>query len=48
MRGEGILAEQIEARFALGCKKAGITGRGPQLSTAAFRRPGGTQRLLFE
>lgn len=48
MRGQGILAEQIKALFTLGCKKAGIAGRGPQLSTAAFRRPGGTQRLLFE
>jgi DNA repair photolyase len=48
MRGEGVLAEQIKALFALGCKRAGITGRGAQLSTAAFRRPGGTQRLLFE
>jgi DNA repair photolyase len=48
MRGEGVLAEQIKQLFALGCRQAGITGRGPQLSTAAFRRPGGTQRLLFE
>jgi DNA repair photolyase len=48
MRGQGILAEQIKALFTLGCKKAGIGGRGPQLSTAAFRRPSGTQRLLFE
>ncbi len=48
MRGEGPLAEQIKALFALGCRRAGLGGRGPQLSTAAFRRPGGTQRLLFE
>jgi DNA repair photolyase len=48
MVGEGTLAEQIKALFRLGRKRAGITGRGPQLSAAAFRRPGGTQRLLFE
>ncbi len=48
MRGGGPLAAQIKALFALGCRKAGITGRGPALSAAAFRRPGGTQRLLFE
>jgi DNA repair photolyase len=48
MRGEGVLAAQIKSLFALGCRRAGITGRGPELSAAAFRRPGGTQRLLFE
>jgi DNA repair photolyase len=48
MRGEGPLAEQIRALFLLGCRKAGIPRGGPSLSTAAFRRPGGTQRLLFE
>jgi DNA repair photolyase len=48
MRGEGALAEQIRALFALSRRRAGINGRGPELSTAAFRRPGGTQRLLFE
>jgi hypothetical protein len=47
MRGEGELAQQIKALFALGCRQAGITGRGAELSTAAFRRPGGTQKLLF-
>jgi DNA repair photolyase len=48
MRGEGVLAEQIASLFALGCRRAGISSRLPSLSTAAFRRPGGTQRLLFE
>jgi DNA repair photolyase len=48
MRGEGELARQIKALFLLGCKRGGISGRAPALSTAAFRRPGGTQRLLFE
>lgn len=48
MRGEGVLAEQIASLFALGCRRAGIERRFPTLSTSAFRRPGGTQRLLFE
>ena len=48
MRGEGVLAETIRQMFALARRKAGIMGPGPELSTAAFRRPGGTQRLLFE
>jgi DNA repair photolyase len=48
MTGQGELAGQIKALFALGCRKAGISGRFPVLSAAAFRRPGGTQRLLFE
>jgi DNA repair photolyase len=48
MRGEGIFAEQIEALFALACRKAGIDGRGPALSTAAFRVPSASQLSLFE
>jgi len=48
MRGEGIFAEQIEALFALACRKAGLTGRGPALSTAAFRVPSEAQLSLFE
>jgi len=48
MKGEGIFAEQIAALFSLACRKAGIVKRGPQLSTAAFRRPPGAQLLLFE
>jgi DNA repair photolyase len=48
MRGEGKIAEMIRQLFALACRRAGIQGRAPELSAAAFRRPGGTQRLLFE
>ncbi len=48
MRGEGVLAQQIKALFDLGSRQTGIVGRGPQLSTASFQRPGGTQRLLFD
>jgi hypothetical protein len=48
MRGEGIFADQIEALFALACRKAGIDGRGAALSTAAFRVPSEAQLPLFE
>jgi DNA repair photolyase len=48
MRGEGIFAEQIRSLFALACRKAGIDGRGPALSTAAFRLPSNRQLSLFE
>ena len=47
MKGEGVFAEQIAAIFSLACRKAGIEGRGPNLSTAAFRRPPGAQLSLF-
>jgi DNA repair photolyase len=48
MRGEGIFAEQISALFRAACKKAGLHGRSPELSTAAFRPPEGPQLRLFE
>jgi DNA repair photolyase len=48
MRGEGVLAEQIHALFSVACKKAGLEGRRLNLSTAAFRRPQGMQRSLFD
>ncbi len=48
MKGQGVLSEVIDDLFRLGCRKAGIGSRGPNLSTASFRRPGGEQRLLFE
>ena len=47
MRGEGIFAEQISALFHAACKRAGIHGRSPGLSTAAFRPPEGPQLRLF-
>lgn len=48
MRGEGIYAEQIEALFKLSRRKAGLPEEGPELSTAAFRRPSpGGQLELF-
>jgi DNA repair photolyase len=48
MRGEGEVARLIRQLFAVACRRAGIRGRGPELSADAFRRPGGTQRLLFD
>jgi DNA repair photolyase len=48
MRGEGILAEQTMKLFRVACDKAGISQRGPHLSTAAFRRPSGAQLDLFK
>jgi len=47
MTGEGIFAQQIEAMFALAVRRAGIERRSLELSTAAFRRPGGAQLDLF-
>jgi DNA repair photolyase len=43
MRGEGIFAEQISRMFHVARRKAGIPEHGPELSTAAFRRPEGAQ-----
>lgn len=43
MRGEGIFADQIAQMFRVAREKAGMAEDGPELSTAAFRRPGGPQ-----
>ena len=48
MRGEGPIAETISSVFKLACRRAGIHGRSPNLTTAHFRRPGGQQGKLFE
>jgi DNA repair photolyase len=47
MRGEGMFADQLEALFAVACRKAGIEGNSPDLSIAAFRRPSALQLSLF-
>ena len=47
MSGEGIFAEQISQMFHVARQKAGLAEDGPELSTAAFRRPGGAQLALF-
>ncbi len=48
MRGEGIFAEQIGTLFDVARRKAGLAEHTPELSTAAFRRPGGEQMRLFK
>ncbi len=45
--GEGIFAEQIAQMFEVARRKAGIKQEDGELSTAAFRRPGGAQLSLF-
>ncbi len=48
MRGEGIFAQQIWRMFEVALRKAGLGECGPELSVAAFRRPAGPQRELFD
>ena len=43
MRGKGIFADQISQMFHIARRKAGMPEDGPELSTAAFRRPEGAQ-----
>ena len=43
MSGQGVFADQIGQSFDVACRKAGIAGKWPQLSTASFRRPQGKQ-----
>jgi DNA repair photolyase len=45
MKGKGPFAEQIRALYAMGCRRAGLEGPRPKLSTAAFRRPGKQREL---
>lgn len=44
-RGSGEFAQQIEALFQLGLRKARLASRGPTLSIAKFRRPGAVDQL---
>jgi DNA repair photolyase len=46
-RGEGIFAEQIAQMFEVARRRAGFKDDFTEHSTAAFRRPGGTQLSLF-
>lgn len=48
MRGEGAWADLISNMFKLHRTRLGLAPRGPELSTAAFRRPFPTQQSLFE
>jgi len=47
-RGEGNWAELLRDMFRLHRARVGIGPHGPGLSTAAFRRPGPAQGLLFD
>jgi DNA repair photolyase len=47
MSGHGIFADQIGQSFDVACRKAGIAGNWPRLSTASFRRPQGAQLSLL-
>jgi DNA repair photolyase len=47
MRGDGIFADQMDNFFDVSCRKAGIFGQSPNLSTAAFRKRGNEQLSLF-
>jgi len=47
LRGDGIFAEEIRALFTLGCRRSGLRERWLELSTKAFRRPGGSQLALL-
>ena len=38
-RGEGFFADQVGVLFEAARRRAGLAARGPELSTAAFRRP---------
>lgn len=47
MQGEGIFAQNLAALFAISRRKAGISEKGPRLSTEAFRRFERKQLELF-
>ncbi len=46
MRGEGSFADQISQMFHVARRKAGLPETSPELSTAAFRRPGSSSLSL--
>ncbi len=49
MRGEGVYADHLRQLFDTARRRAGLTGEGLRLSTAAFRRPSpGGQLSLFD
>ncbi len=48
MKGEGPLADVLKEMFNLACRRAGILGRGPTLSTDHFRGPRETGLSLFD
>jgi DNA repair photolyase len=48
MGGKGLLADMIHQLFDKTCRTVGLRRGGPELSTAAFRRPQGEQLRLFD
>jgi DNA repair photolyase len=48
MRGGGEFSKMIAAMFEGACRRAGILGRRPDLSTSSFRSPHRRQMALFE
>jgi DNA repair photolyase len=48
MRGDGIFAGEIAKLFKASCRRAGILGRHPDLSTEAFRRLSSGQLSFFD
>ena len=44
---QGPFAEQVRGLFKLGCRRHGYDVGPPELSSSAFRRPGGDQLSLF-
>lgn len=47
LSGQGIWAEQLAQMFEVAARRAGLSQESVPLSTAHFRRPGGTQLELF-
>ena len=47
MRGEGRYVEGVWTLLRMSARRLGISTRGPELSTASFRRAGGAQLDLF-
>ena len=47
MRGEGIFTDQVAALFDSACKRHGLAGPGPALSTSSFRRAEDPQLRLW-
>jgi DNA repair photolyase len=47
-RGTGVFAQQIQAVFALACRRAGLVDEIPGPSAVAFRRPPAPQLTLFD
>jgi DNA repair photolyase len=47
MEGQGAYAGHIRDLFEVTCRKLGFSAETPQLSAAAFRRPGPSQMALF-